>query len=121
MVRIRTLLILFLAVSAILSRRRTRKALEAFLGMKIAATTSDGTTECYVEIEDWNDTAEQAWLWVKVPTISNTSEVAVVLWFKADLKNRCDLVFAIITANITTTIIGVLFYLWCWIIFGWGY
>ncbi len=33
---------------------------------KIAVTLTDGTTECYVEIEKWDDGNEKAWLWVKV-------------------------------------------------------
>ena len=48
---------------------------------KIAITTSDGTTECYVEIEKWNATSEQAWLWVKVPSVSNTSNTDLYLYY----------------------------------------
>ena len=51
---------------------------------KIAVTTSDGTTQCYVEIERWNDTSEQAWLWVKVPNISNTTDTALYVYYDKD-------------------------------------
>ena len=36
---------------------------------KIAVTTDDGTTECYVEIERWDDANEEAWLWASIPSI----------------------------------------------------
>jgi len=48
---------------------------------KIAVTTSDGVSECYVEIERWDDIAEQAWLWVKVPSISNTTDTHLYLYY----------------------------------------
>ena len=35
--------------------------------LKIAVTGSDGTTQYYVEIEDWDTVSEDAWLHVKVP------------------------------------------------------
>ena len=47
---------------------------------KIAVTTADGT-ECYVEIEDWDSVIEQAWLWVKVPSLSNTSDRDLYLYY----------------------------------------
>jgi hypothetical protein len=48
---------------------------------KIAITTSDGLTQCYVEIEKWNDASEQAWLWVKVPAISNSTDTILYLYY----------------------------------------
>ena len=42
--------------------------------LKIAVTTDD-CTECFVEIEKWDQTNKQAWLWVRVPDISNTTEL----------------------------------------------
>ena len=36
---------------------------------KIAVTTNDGLTQCYVEIEHWDHANEKAWLWVKVPDL----------------------------------------------------
>jgi len=51
---------------------------------KIAVTTSDGTTECYVEIERWDDANEKAWLWVKVPTVSYTEDTDLYLYYDAN-------------------------------------
>jgi len=51
---------------------------------KIAITTDDGTTQCYVEIEKWNDASEQAWLWVKVPSISDTTDTILYLYYDID-------------------------------------
>jgi len=51
---------------------------------KIAVTTSDGTTECYVEIEKWDDANEQAWLWVKAPSISNSADTDLYLYYDKD-------------------------------------
>jgi hypothetical protein len=48
---------------------------------KIAVTTADGVSECYVEIERWNQSAEQAWLWVNVPSISNTTDTNLYLYY----------------------------------------
>ena len=41
---------------------------------KIAVTTSDGTTQCYVEVVSWDAANKQAELWVKVPTLSATTD-----------------------------------------------
>jgi hypothetical protein len=51
---------------------------------KIAVTTSDGTTQCYVEIEKWDDVNEQAWLWVKVPSLSSTDDTDLYLYYDKD-------------------------------------
>ncbi len=59
---------------------------------KIAVTTSDGTTQCSVEIEKWDDTNEQAWLWVKVPSISNTSDTDLYLYYDNTHANNTDYV-----------------------------
>ena len=48
---------------------------------KIAVTTSNGTTECYVEIERWDDANEHAWLWVKVPSISDSVDTDLYLYY----------------------------------------
>jgi len=40
--------------------------------LKLAITESDGTTEMYVEVEKWDEVAEEAWLW----TSSNTTAIA---------------------------------------------
>ncbi|MCW4040213.1 MAG: DUF2341 domain-containing protein [Candidatus Bathyarchaeota archaeon] len=48
---------------------------------KIAITTADGISECYVEIERWDDGQEQAWLWVNIPSISNTTDTDLYLYY----------------------------------------
>ena len=49
--------------------------------LKLAVTTGDGTTQCYVEIEKWDDANEQAWLWVKVPSISSSANTTLYLYY----------------------------------------
>ena len=48
---------------------------------KIAVTTDDEVTECYVEIEEWDDASEQAWLHVEVPAVSSTVDTTLYLYF----------------------------------------
>ncbi|RLI40447.1 hypothetical protein DRO59_09300, partial [Candidatus Bathyarchaeota archaeon] len=55
---------------------------------KIAVTTSDGVTQCYVEVEKWNATAEEAWLWVKVPSISNTTDTTLYIYYDNTQSNN---------------------------------
>jgi flagellin-like protein len=50
---------------------------------KIAVTTADYVTQCYVEVENWNDANQQAWLWVKVPNISDISNTEFYLYYDA--------------------------------------
>jgi hypothetical protein len=59
---------------------------------KIAVTTSDGVTQCYVEIEKWDHASEQAWLWVKAPSISNTSDTDLFLYYDVDQADNTDYV-----------------------------
>jgi len=48
---------------------------------KIAVTTSDGETECYVEIGKWDDANEVAWLWVKVPSVASGADTVLYLYY----------------------------------------
>lgn len=48
---------------------------------KIAVTTSDGTTQCYVEIEYWDAVNEEAWLWVRVPSINSSENTVLYLYY----------------------------------------
>jgi len=47
---------------------------------KIAVTLGEDT-ECYVEIEKWDDANEKAWLWIKVPTIASGSNTDLYLYY----------------------------------------
>lgn len=51
---------------------------------KIAITTDDEVSQCYVEIELWDDANEQAWLWVNVPDISSTVDTTLYLYYDVD-------------------------------------
>jgi len=48
---------------------------------KIAVTTSDGTTQCYVEIERWDLTNKEAWLHVKIPSVSSSTRTYMYLYY----------------------------------------
>ena len=48
---------------------------------KIAVTTSDSITQCYVEIEHWSDSLEKAELWVKVPTVVSGTTTDLYLYY----------------------------------------
>jgi len=51
---------------------------------KIAFTSSDGQTELYGDIERWDSTEESAQIWVKVPSISNTTDTVLYLYYDND-------------------------------------
>ena len=59
---------------------------------KIAVTLGDGLTQCYVEMERWDTSNEQAWLWVKVPSISNTTGTDLYLYYDRDHVDNTDYV-----------------------------
>lgn len=48
---------------------------------KIAVTTSDGTTQCPVEIERWDGVNEEAELWTKIPSISSGEDTEFYLYY----------------------------------------
>ncbi len=52
--------------------------------LKIAVTESDGTTECYVEVEKWDLGNETAWLHSKISSISNISDTDLYFYFDND-------------------------------------
>jgi len=47
---------------------------------KIAITTYSGD-QCYVEIEDWDWGAEDAWLWTKVPALTSGTDEILYLYY----------------------------------------
>ena len=59
---------------------------------KIAITTSDEVTQCYVEIEKWDNGTEKAWLWVKVPSLSDTSDTDLYLYYDSSQSDNTDYV-----------------------------
>ncbi len=50
---------------------------------RLAVTESDETTQLYVEVESWNSTAEDAWLWVSRDnwTISSSEDTTLYLYY----------------------------------------
>jgi hypothetical protein len=48
---------------------------------KIAATAADGTTQLFVEIEKWDTSNQQAWLWVRVPSVENQADTVLYLYY----------------------------------------
>jgi hypothetical protein len=59
---------------------------------KIAFTTSDGVTQCYAEIEKWDAANRQAYLWVKVPSISSSVDTEMYLYFDNNHADNLDMV-----------------------------
>jgi len=53
---------------------------------RFPVTTASGT-ELYVEIEKWDSANKEAWLWVKVPSLSGTQDT--ILYLSYDI-NRAD-------------------------------
>jgi len=51
--------------------------------LKIAITQADGTTENYVEVEKWDNGAEEAWLWTSIAgwTIDNATDTTMYLYY----------------------------------------
>ena len=52
--------------------------------LKIAVTESDGTTELYVEIEEWDLGNEEAWLWSSIPSIASGSDTDIYFYYDND-------------------------------------
>ncbi|MHA1253064.1 MAG: DUF2341 domain-containing protein [Candidatus Helarchaeota archaeon] len=65
---------------------------------KIAVTTSDGVTQCYVEIEKWDTANEKAWLWVKVPNISATEDTILYIYYDNSHSNNTTYVGTLTSA-----------------------
>jgi hypothetical protein len=49
--------------------------------LKIALTTSDGVTQCYTEIDKWDTQSKQAYLWVKLPSVSPSGDNTFYLYY----------------------------------------
>jgi hypothetical protein len=48
---------------------------------KIAITTADGQSQCYAEIEEWDSSKKEAWIWVRVPQISSNEDTILYLYY----------------------------------------
>lgn len=49
--------------------------------LKLAVTTDDEVTQCYVEVSYWDNSAELAVLWVRVPSVSSSVATDLYLYF----------------------------------------
>ena len=58
--------------------------------MKIAVTTDSNFTQCYVEIEKWDTINKQAWLWVKVPNVSNSNDTILYLYYDIEQGDNTE-------------------------------
>ncbi|OEU68515.1 MAG: hypothetical protein BBJ57_07495 [Desulfobacterales bacterium PC51MH44] len=59
---------------------------------KIAVTLSDGITQCYTEIEAWEDSNEKAWLHVRVPNISSSADTELYIYYDSSQSDNTDYV-----------------------------
>jgi len=59
---------------------------------KIAVTTEDGVTPCYVEIEAWDTAGEEAWLWAKIPSINSSVDTVLYLYYDSTQGNNTEYV-----------------------------
>ena len=59
---------------------------------KIGVTTDDGITQCYVEIEHYDEVAETAILWAKLPSIDDTLNTDFYLYFDSTASNNTSYV-----------------------------
>lgn len=73
----------------------TYSAVFAELGVnskKIAVTTSNGVTQNYVEIENWDNENTVAWLWTKVPTVVSGVDTDIYLYYDNSKADNTDYV-----------------------------
>lgn len=59
---------------------------------KIAVTTSNGVTQNYVEIENWDNGNTVAWLWTKVPTVVSGIDADIYLYYDNSKADNTDYV-----------------------------
>lgn len=57
---------------------------------KIAVTTADTTTQCYVEIENWDHDRENANLWIKAPSLSPQHPTEFRLYYDSTASDNTD-------------------------------
>jgi hypothetical protein len=60
--------------------------------MKIAVTEGDGLTQCYVEVEGWDDGGEEAWLWVRVPSVNSSQDTVLYLYYDSGHADNTEYV-----------------------------
>lgn len=56
----------------------------------VTAMVSDVETQCYTEIERWDWSNEQAWLWTKVPTLASGVDTDLYLYYDSTKDDNID-------------------------------
>ena len=60
--------------------------------LKVAVTTSDGVTQCPVEVVSWDSGGETAELWTKLPSISSTVDTVFYFYFDDNIADNSSYV-----------------------------
>lgn len=56
---------------------------------KIKVTTdAEGLIQCYVEIDYWDESTNEAWIWIKIPLISSTSDTRIYVWYNNNSEDN---------------------------------
>lgn len=55
---------------------------------KIAVTTNDGTTQCSVEIERWDHINNEAFLWAKIPEVSDSVDTSLYFYYDSTVSGN---------------------------------
>jgi len=63
--------------------------------LKVALTTSDGTTQCNVEVAYWAGASNKANLWFKAPSVSSSSNTDFYLYWDASASDNTTYVGAV--------------------------
>lgn len=69
--------------------------------LKIAITEGDGSTELYCEVEKWDFTGTNAWIWFKAPLIDSGSDTDFYLYYDNDHEDNTNHVGAVNSAVAT--------------------
>lgn len=59
----------------------TLASVPGYKSKSLAITSSDGTTQQYVEIEKWDATTSGIWMWTKVPALSSGTDTNLYLYY----------------------------------------
>jgi len=60
--------------------------------LKVAVTTSDGVTQCPIEVVSWDSGGETAELWTKLPSISSTVDTVFYFYFDDNIADNSSYV-----------------------------
>jgi hypothetical protein len=66
--------------------------------LKIAITEDDALTECYAEVEKWDDSANRAIIWFKAPDIASGSDQKFYLYYDSGHADNTTYIGALASA-----------------------